>query len=84
MTNVVEYDNPKVDSLLDKARGTVDDDARASLLQQAQAIIVEEQPWAVYAWPDVLMPLNTGLATDYQPNGFWYFQSWADEISGAQ
>ena len=83
VTNVVEYDNPKVDSLLDKARGTIDDDARADLLQEAQSIIVEDQPWAVYAWPDVLMPLNSELATDFEPNGFWYFQSWSDEISGA-
>jgi peptide/nickel transport system substrate-binding protein len=83
VTNVVEYANPEVDRLLDEARGTVDDEGRADLLQQAQAIIVEEQPWAVYAWPDVLMPLNSRLATDYEPNGFWYFQSWSDEISGA-
>jgi peptide/nickel transport system substrate-binding protein len=83
VTNVVEYDNPKVDSLLDEARGPVDDAARAEVLQQAQEIIVEEQPWAVYAWPDVLMPLNSRLATDYEPNGFWYFQSWSDDISGA-
>jgi peptide/nickel transport system substrate-binding protein len=84
VTNVVEYDNPQVDSLLDKARGTINDDQRASLLQQAQAIIVKEQPWAVYAWPDVLMPLNNKLTTNYKPNGYWYFQAWAAQISGAK
>jgi len=83
VTNVVEYDNPKVDKLLDTARGTVDDDKRATLLQEAQAIIVEEQPWLVYAAPEILMPLNNRLSTSYQPNGFWYFQHWAAELSGS-
>lgn len=83
VTNVVEYKNPKVDSLLDKARGTVDDDARASLLQEAQAIIVEEQPWITYASPEVLMPISSRLTTSYEPNGFWYFQHWAYELTGS-
>jgi ABC-type transport system substrate-binding protein len=83
VTNVVQYDNPEVDQALEGARSAVDPDERANLLVEAQAQIVADQPWIVYAWPDVLMPLNNRLTTDYEPNGFWYFQDWLSQIGGA-
>jgi peptide/nickel transport system substrate-binding protein len=84
VTNVVTYKNAEVDKLLAQARGELDEAARADLLTQVQQQVVEDQPWVVYAAPDVLMPLSDRLATKYEPNGFWYFQSWADELSGAE
>jgi len=78
ITNVAAYVNPEVDRLLEEARGTTDDDERARLLIQAQEIVVDELPWAVYASPDVVLAVND--LRGYSPTGFWYFTSWSDEL----
>jgi len=44
------YKNPRVDELLDKAESTVDQDARARMYREAQAILAEELPFIyIYA-----------------------------------
>jgi peptide/nickel transport system substrate-binding protein len=44
-TNVGKYSNPTVDSLLLKAKSTIDDSARNALYAQASAIITKDAPW---------------------------------------
>jgi oligopeptide transport system substrate-binding protein len=39
------YSNPEVDALLDKARGTLDQEERLAMYQQAEQMILEDAPW---------------------------------------
>jgi len=39
------YNNPEVDALLDKARGTLDDKERAALYLQAEQLILDDAVW---------------------------------------
>jgi ABC-type transport system substrate-binding protein len=43
--NDTGYSNPDVDDLLDQAAGDVDADERYNLYQQAEQLIVDDQPW---------------------------------------
>ncbi len=43
------YSNPKVDSLLEKARETTDEAERAKLYKQMQEIVHDDAPWAFIA-----------------------------------
>ena len=43
--NFINYNNPKLDRLIEQARGTVDEDKRMPLWQQAEAIIYDDQPY---------------------------------------
>ncbi len=45
ISNFNQYDNPKVVQLLDQARGATDPTQRASLVIQAQSIIMQDLPW---------------------------------------
>jgi peptide/nickel transport system substrate-binding protein len=45
VTNVTGYSNPEVDSLLDEARVTADNDARAKLYQQVLVHYTEDMPY---------------------------------------
>lgn len=44
--NYARYSNPEVDALLDQARASTDSDERAELYQQADALILEDLPYA--------------------------------------
>lgn len=43
------YSNPEVDELLEQARRSTDQNERAALYQQMQAIVYEDAPWAFIA-----------------------------------
>lgn len=43
--NFMNYRNPELDALIDAARAEVDEDARMALWQQAERILVEDQPY---------------------------------------
>jgi len=43
------YSNPEVDELLEQARRSTDQDERAELYRQMQAIVYEDAPWAFIA-----------------------------------
>ncbi len=43
--NFINYKNPELDELIDKARATVDEDERMPLWQQAENIMFEDQPY---------------------------------------
>jgi peptide/nickel transport system substrate-binding protein len=43
--NFINYRNPALDELIDRARGEVDEDARMPLWQEAERILHEDQPY---------------------------------------
>ena len=43
--NTISYKNPALDSLIDKARATVDEATRMPLWQQAEHIMYDDQPY---------------------------------------
>jgi len=43
--NFVNYENPRLDKLIEQARATVDEKKRMPLWQQAEAIIYDDQPY---------------------------------------
>jgi peptide/nickel transport system substrate-binding protein len=81
VTNNTAYHNPKVDELLEAQRETTDPDERARLLAEAQAIVVEDQPWIVFYSPNALMVLNKRLG-GYQIRPLTYWDPFAGDFSG--
>ena len=43
--NVISYSNPKVDALIDRARAVEDYHEAKAFLEEAQALIVDDQPF---------------------------------------
>lgn len=43
--NFISYKNPELDKLIDQARATVDEKTRMPLWQQAERIMVDDQPY---------------------------------------
>ena len=50
--NYSQYENERVDQIINEGWGILDRDARAATFEEAQRIIVEEAPWAFLALPD--------------------------------
>ncbi len=82
VTNNTAYVNPEVDDLLDRQRDSIDPAERAQLLTQAQAIIVEDQPDAIFYSPDTILVMNKRL-TGYEVRPLWYWDPFAADLSGA-
>jgi peptide/nickel transport system substrate-binding protein len=82
VTNNTAYVNPQVDDLLDRQRDSTDPAERAQLLTQAQAIIVEDQPDAIFYSPDTILVMNKRL-TGYDIRPLWYWDPFAADLSGA-
>jgi peptide/nickel transport system substrate-binding protein len=76
------YSNDEVTDLLDKARSTFDDDARAALIVQAQSITVEDPPLIVVAHPNNVLLTSSDL-TGAWPSFAHMFGPWANELGGA-
>lgn len=81
VTNNTVYHNPQVDDLLDKQRDSTDPAERAKLLTDAQALIVQDQPVAIFYSPDTFMILNTRLG-GYQIRPTWYWDPFIADFSG--
>lgn len=60
-SNFNGYDNAQVADLLEQARGAADDNARAKLTVEAQAIITEDLAWIPIAYPLQTAFLNNRL-----------------------
>lgn len=60
--NTMFYANPDVDGVLDKADVEADDDARAELYAQAQALVWDDAPWVFLAVPDNLVGAKRGVS----------------------
>ncbi len=80
-TNYLPYDNPQVTELLNQARTTVDDAARAELVVQAQAIIMEELPLIPVALPNNTLITSSAL-TGAVPSFSMMYASWANQLGG--
>ncbi|MDR1658774.1 MAG: peptide-binding protein [Desulfovibrio sp.] len=76
--NITRYINEEVDELLEKARATPDQNARAALYHRFQEILAEEQPYCFLFVPYAL-PVIQRRFTGIQPAlaGIMYnFESW--------
>ena len=82
VTNNTAYKNPQVDDLLDRQRDSTDPAERADLLTQAQAMIVPDQPDAIFYSPDTILVMNKRL-TGYEIRPLWYWDPFAADLSGA-
>ena len=50
--NYAQYENERVDQIINEGWGILDRDERAATFEEAQRIIVDEAPWAFLALPD--------------------------------
>jgi peptide/nickel transport system substrate-binding protein len=80
--NYLPYDNPEVTSLLMQARATADDDQRASLTVDAQAIIMDELPLIPVALPNNTLITSSDL-TGAVPSFSMMFAPWANDLGGS-
>ena len=81
-SNYNGYSNPEYDALIDEALGTDDVEARAELINQAQAISVEDVPWIPLYAPNVRLFLGDRITG--APASFVYlYYPWAAEIGAA-
>jgi len=79
VTNNTAYVNPKVDDLLDRQRDSTDPAERAQLLIEAQAMIVEDQPTAIFYSPDTILVMNKRL-TGYALRPLWYWDPYVADL----
>ncbi len=81
-SNYNGYSNAEYDRLITEALGTEDTVARAELINQAQAISVEEMPWIPLYAPNVRLFLGDRISG--APASFVYlYYPWAAEIGAA-
>ena len=74
--DVYGYANPEFDSLLDKAAGTSDTQARVALYQQMTAVLSEDCPWIFLRYPaetELFRKEIQGYV--YNPDGVLYLDS---------
>jgi peptide/nickel transport system substrate-binding protein len=81
VTNFMQYDNPKLDALLNKQIQMPDDEARAKLIAEAQALAVNEQVWSILYWINNLTLLAKDLGGMRVIPTYPYW-SWAADLSG--
>lgn len=82
VTNFNQYDNPELDKLINRQIQMPDGPARAKLLAEIQAKLVDDQPWAVLYWINNLTVLQKNLGgLRLVPQ--WAYWSWAADISGS-
>jgi peptide/nickel transport system substrate-binding protein len=76
------YENPDVTALMNEARSTADDAARAELVSEAQEIIMEELPWIGLVVPATVLATSADLTG--APSSFVYMNApWAATLGGA-
>ena len=81
-SNYNGYSNEEYDRLISEALGTDDPDARAALVVQAQAIILEEAPWIPLYTPNVRVFQSKRVSG--VPTTFVYlYYPWLAEIGAA-
>jgi peptide/nickel transport system substrate-binding protein len=69
------YSNPQVDELLNEARTAIDQDRRAELYKQMQAIVQEEAPWVFVAnWKQNAVVSDRVNGLNLEPSFFLLLQ----------
>jgi peptide/nickel transport system substrate-binding protein len=79
--NYAGYSNEEAASALEEARSTADPDARAALVAQAQAIVMEELPWIPNALPNSDLVMNADLS-GATASFAYMFAPWANDLGG--
>jgi peptide/nickel transport system substrate-binding protein len=65
------YENPRVDALIEKARGTTDRDERARLYRELQRIVHDDAPWVfVASWRQNAVTARRLQGFSLQPSFF--------------
>jgi peptide/nickel transport system substrate-binding protein len=81
VTNNSAYHNPDVDALLEQQRESSDPAERARLLSEAQALVMEDQPWILFYTPNTLMALNKRIG-GYALRPLYYWDPFVGDFSG--
>lgn len=79
--NYARYSNAEVDALLDKARASTDDDERAQLYRQIDAMVLEDMPYA-YLTHNIYVDICQPFVKDYCPSALdvsTYHRVWLDK-----
>jgi peptide/nickel transport system substrate-binding protein len=79
--NYTGFNDPKVTSALEQARGTADPAKRAALVAQAEKLTVQQMPWIPNAQPTSLLVLNKSL-TGAVSSFAYMFAPWANQLGG--
>ena len=81
--NYSDYENPEIDELISQAEAEADDDKRADLVAQVEALAMEDMPWLPIVDPSVRLYMNdrvTGV-----PASFVYlYYPWAADLGAAE
>ena len=80
--NYTGFNDPKITSALDQARGTADPAKRAALVAQAEKLTVQQMPWIPNAQPTSLLVLNKSL-TGAVSSFAYMFAPWANQLGGS-
>ena len=62
VSNRANYGNPKLDTLIDEARQTLDATKRDELMREAQEIWVEDAPWIMLQYPAVFEAMAPSIS----------------------
>ena len=79
--NYTGFNDPKITSALDQARGTADPGKRAALVAQAEKLTVQQMPWIPNTQPTSLLVLNKSL-TGAVSSFAYMFAPWANQLGG--
>jgi peptide/nickel transport system substrate-binding protein len=63
------YDNPKVNQMIESGLETLDDNARKRIYDEVQKTVMDEAPWGFIAYPKYALARKSGL------RGFTYYTS---------
>ena len=81
--NYSDFSDPEIDALLDEAKATIDDDARAEITVEAEAAIMHELPWVPIADLNVRLYMNERVTG--APASFVYlYYPWGADIGGTE
>jgi peptide/nickel transport system substrate-binding protein len=80
--NYTGFNDPKITSALEQARGTADPAKRAALVAQAEKLTVQQMPWIPNAQPTSLLVLNKSL-TGAVSSFAYMFAPWANQLGGS-
>jgi len=79
--NYDNFNDPKITSDMEQARGTADPDKRAALVAQAEKLAVQQLPWIPDVQPTSLLLLNKSL-TGAVSSFAYMFAPWANQLGG--
>ena len=79
--NYDSFNDPKITSALEQARGTADPAKRAALVARAEKLTVQQMPWIPNAQPTSLLVLNKSL-TGAVSSFAYMFAPWANQLGG--